>query len=914
VKSDATKFVLGHFVEEYDPTIEDSYRKQLFLDNEAVLYDILDTAGQEEYSAMRAQYMRTCEGMILMYSVTDRESLKMMTHFQQQLLCVKETDYFPMLLVGNKAELDGERVISIQEGRDMAASFGCDFLETSAKTGKNVERIFHDIVREIRRHKYSGLALQSTSALELHNNQPLPESSSQALRRLRSTIFSRSLSLSSMKELFKPSIPNWNLDSEAERIRKQTLDCMLIQYARTNDKRRARKTLELVADKNVQPGVEGNALHAAAAVGHLDVVNVLIKGGIDLHARESRGNTALHLAALEGHAETVKLLLKRGARVNEKCGMYGTAVVAACTRGHTHVAQILIQKGADVSARGGPFGSSFHAAAMIGKADLVALLHGTGAEIDSRGVGNCTALQIAAFAGNLEVVKLLLDRNAAVDLEGGKYGRALKAASDRGHSDIYDLLIKKGASHTSLDEGEPHDFSSVNNLPQEFSSTTDIVDQVPREKNSLLMTSIIPHFSQGSRANVLFPGSSRKQEVANDTESASSTSSLAAQNFSTIRRTNQQVPRIALSDTAELQNALSGHSQYETADQVPFLLVENLGKGSSGIVDKVAFDRGTNHPAIYARKTFKNAGRPHVYRMIQDEIGLIKRLQHSHVVSIIATYSIGTKFAIIMTPVAEMDLKKFLTTSGCKGEMLRWFGCLAAGLAYLHSESIRHRDIKPANILIKGQHILYTDFGIAKDVSQDSTTSSTGSVEAKTYMYCAPEVAAEKPRGRSSDVFSLGCVFLEMTTVLLQSSILTLEALHNTITKDERIAYHAQPSIVLKFMFNLYILEDRPGRNLRLSLEYCFAMLHPDPHSRILAQDLVNIIQNVDSDQKSTASHIGECCALNSNSRRTQPHIFQIKPSYQILNDISAQHNTWEEVAQKVKYTIPKKSSDGDEG
>lgn len=909
MKSDTTQFIQDFFVEEYDPTIEDAYRKQVVLDNEVVLYDILDTAGQEEYSAFREQYMRTCEGMVLMYSITHRGTLEDIRIFQQQLLRVKDKDYFPMLLVGNKAELEGERQITIQEGRHMAASFGCGFLEVSAKTGRNIERAFHDIAREIRRFgNYSLLPLRSSSALELQNNLPL-----RSPRRLKSTIFSRGLSLSSMKELFKPSAPNWNLDSEAERIRQQTLNRMLIQYARTNDKRRARKALERVADMNVQPGVEGNALHAAAAVGNLDVVTVLIKGGIDLHARESRGNTALHLAALEGHAEAVKLLLKRGALVNEKCGMYGTALVAACTRGHTHVAQILLQRGADVSARGGPFGSSFHAASMIGKADLVALLHGAGAEVDSRGVGNCTALQIAAFAGNLEVVKLLLDRNAAVNLEGGKYGRALKAASDRGHSDIYDLLVKMGASQTDLNEGEPHDFSSINSLPQELAHIQDIVDQVPLEENLPPMTRVLPHFSEGSRANVLPAGSSQQQEVANNTEPASSSGNSATRNFSRLRRTDQRVPHIALPDTAKLQNALSGHFQYETADQIPFIWVESLGRGSYGIVDKVAFNGGTEHPATYARKTFENAGRTHVYRMIQDEIGLIKRLRHNHVVSIIATYSIGTKFAIIMTPVAEMDLKKFLNRGDFNDGMLCWFGCLAAGLAYLHSESIRHRDIKPANILIKGQHVLYTDFGIAKDISQDSTTSSTGPVETKTYMYCAPEVAAERPRGRSSDVFSLGCVFLEMVTVFLQNSILTLEALHNIITKDRRIAYHGHPSSVLKFMLNLYTLEDRRERNLRLPLEYCFAMLHPDPPSRISAQDLVNIIRNVDPDQASAGAHIGECCALNSQLRRAQPEIFQIKPGYQILSGLSTQPNTWEEVAQKVKYTIPNKSSDGDE-
>lgn len=53
------QFIQSQFVDEYDPTIEDSYRKQCVIDNETALLDVLDTAGQEEYSAMREQYMRT---------------------------------------------------------------------------------------------------------------------------------------------------------------------------------------------------------------------------------------------------------------------------------------------------------------------------------------------------------------------------------------------------------------------------------------------------------------------------------------------------------------------------------------------------------------------------------------------------------------------------------------------------------------------------------------------------------------------------------------------------------------------------------------------------------------------------------------------------------------------------------------
>ena len=92
----------------------DSYRKQCVIDDEVALLDVLDTAGQEEYSAMREQYMRTGEGFLLVYSITDRQSFEEIMTFQQQILRVKDKDYFPMIVVGNKCDLEGERQVSTQ--------------------------------------------------------------------------------------------------------------------------------------------------------------------------------------------------------------------------------------------------------------------------------------------------------------------------------------------------------------------------------------------------------------------------------------------------------------------------------------------------------------------------------------------------------------------------------------------------------------------------------------------------------------------------------------------------------------------------------------------------------------------------------------------------------------------------------
>ncbi|KAI8640498.1 ras family-domain-containing protein, partial [Parasitella parasitica] len=146
------QFIQSHFVDEYDPTIEDSYRKQCVIDEETALLDILDTAGQEEYSAMREQYMRNGEGFLLVYSITSRMSFEEIDTFYQQICRVKDRDNFPLVLVANKCDLELDRQISSKEGQDLAKHYRCHFVETSAKVRINVDEAFYEIVRDIRRY------------------------------------------------------------------------------------------------------------------------------------------------------------------------------------------------------------------------------------------------------------------------------------------------------------------------------------------------------------------------------------------------------------------------------------------------------------------------------------------------------------------------------------------------------------------------------------------------------------------------------------------------------------------------------------------------------------------------------------------------------------------------------------------
>lgn len=171
---------LNHFVETYDPTIEDSYRKQVVIDSQSCMLEVLDTAGQEEYTALRDQWIRDGEGFVLVYSITSRASFTRIQKFYNQIQRVKESSsagspmgggylpsplaatsaimtagggQAPVMLVGNKSDRVTEREVSTQEGQALAKELGCEFVEASAKNCINVEKAFYDVVRLLRRQR-----------------------------------------------------------------------------------------------------------------------------------------------------------------------------------------------------------------------------------------------------------------------------------------------------------------------------------------------------------------------------------------------------------------------------------------------------------------------------------------------------------------------------------------------------------------------------------------------------------------------------------------------------------------------------------------------------------------------------------------------------------------------------------------
>ena len=131
------------------------------IDGITCLLDILDTAGQEEYSAMRDQYMRTGHGFLLVYSSTSRFSFDETESFRDQILRVRDADKVPMVLCANKCDLEDERQVATEEAKAVAKSWGIPLFETSAL---NVEEAFFQLVREIRMEQEERNAKASKSS------------------------------------------------------------------------------------------------------------------------------------------------------------------------------------------------------------------------------------------------------------------------------------------------------------------------------------------------------------------------------------------------------------------------------------------------------------------------------------------------------------------------------------------------------------------------------------------------------------------------------------------------------------------------------------------------------------------------------------------------------------------------------
>jgi serine/threonine protein kinase len=302
------------------------------------------------------------------------------------------------------------------------------------------------------------------------------------------------------------------------------------------------------------------------------------------------------------------------------------------------------------------------------------------------------------------------------------------------------------------------------------------------------------------------------------------------------------------------------HTHFKKGEQLPLTIGDTLGKGGYGAVYKAHSTlSGRTYALKIFRRTRKNAREVQSFMV---ELQVLQRINHHHCVELAASYTDSRNFGLLMSPVADYNLSAFyegvMKSNETQKALCNFFGRLANALRFLHDSKIRHRDIKPENILVKGPEVYLTDFGISLDW-ENLTRSTTTADSAKSWTYCAPEVANYQKRNSSSDVWSLGCVFLEMRTVLQGATVQDLRKLMNA--HSERPRYYENLDVVLGWVARLNAHHlDSEGE----VMGWIRIMLVIEPSARATAEALSLSILKFGKRGKSKAIEnrfCGDCCA-----------------------------------------------------
>lgn len=144
------QFVQNVFISKYDPTIEDSYRKPHQVGNEHVMLEIIDTAGTEQFSAMRDLYMKNGDGFLLVFSLGAKSSFVELDKLRREILQVKNKPEVPMILAANKCDLPkSEWEVAEAELEKSSKEWKIPYMLTSAKTKNNVDLLFTTLSKQI---------------------------------------------------------------------------------------------------------------------------------------------------------------------------------------------------------------------------------------------------------------------------------------------------------------------------------------------------------------------------------------------------------------------------------------------------------------------------------------------------------------------------------------------------------------------------------------------------------------------------------------------------------------------------------------------------------------------------------------------------------------------------------------------
>lgn len=272
----------------------------------------------------------------------------------------------------------------------------------------------------------------------------------------------------------------------------------------------------------------------------------------------------------------------------------------------------------------------------------------------------------------------------------------------------------------------------------------------------------------------------------------------------------------------------------------PFVATDKIGIGSSAYVESVSLNE-----SWYAQKVFilKGTYASRLRQQVKQEVGVLQRLEHPHIVQVFCTFEEKNYFAMVMQPLALGDLEAFLSRRTGSLELSplieKWLGCLAITLSFMHSHGVKHRDIKPRNILVKDKQILFSDFGSSRDCSLESGMSTDGPAYGHTKIYSAVEVIDAEKRNETADVFSLGCVFTEMVSALCGRAPDCYDRFRGSVEHKRMPYYQSLDRVESWFMDE----EQMPTWGKKMYVSFIKPMLAPTAEDRPSAEQTATAMQ-----------------------------------------------------------------------
>ncbi|KAJ8112116.1 hypothetical protein OPT61_g5443 [Boeremia exigua] len=303
-----------------------------------------------------------------------------------------------------------------------------------------------------------------------------------------------------------------------------------------------------------------------------------------------------------------------------------------------------------------------------------------------------------------------------------------------------------------------------------------------------------------------------------------------------------EVQQYLLTDARVLEHLTGGVSSTKVLPHIHlseggdrhFKRLRMLGKGSFGKVEEVY--SCLSHKR-YARKTVvRSRTNGPAQKDLVKELEALKSLSHRHLVKALGSYTDAHHIAYLMLPVAQGNLDDLLRkpgglTESDKHDIRSFFGCLAGAANYLHRSRIRHRDLSLKNILVHDGSVFISDFGSAYKWAGNNNQGSVTHhhIVPATRFYMAPEIAKNAARNSSSDMWSLGVIFLEMTTLLVGRTLTQLRSkLSDNLRQNIEPYLWANPRVVTDWLQILQEANQGPAHDNE-PLEWIRDLLHTTP-------------------------------------------------------------------------------------